>query len=157
MSQTAKIHHIEEAKENDYTVALVPPDHTSQVWKDVRGMLEPAVDQSGGRWTMEHLLAALITGQHHLWIVFDDEKTIHGAMTTQMVTYPNSIMLAFQFVGGKDFESWGLDMFEIVRKWGKDNKCDGMEGIGRFGFWKWLKKDEYAFKKAYCVYERSCD
>jgi len=41
-----------------------------------------------------------------------------------------------------------------VRKWGKDNNCNGMEGIGRFGFWKWLKQDKYAFRKAYCVYEK---
>ena len=26
-----------------------------------------------------------------------------------------------------------------MEKWAKDNKCNGLEGVGRQGFWNWIK------------------
>ena len=62
-------------------ITLVPPEHVFQVWPDIRGYLEPAVETSHGRWTLEHLLAVLYSGRSQLWIAFDDEG-IWGALTT---------------------------------------------------------------------------
>ena len=73
-------------------------------------------------------------------------------MTTQIVNYPNSQMLAFQFLGGEDFDGWYPDMLKILEAFALDGGCNGVEGTARFGFWKWLEKD--GFDKSYAVYEK---
>jgi len=61
-------------------------------------------------------------------------------------------MLAFQFLGGEDFDGWYPDMLKILEAFALDGGCDGVEGTARFGFWKWLEKD--GFDKSYAVYEK---
>ena len=85
MANAAQIHSIEEARpEVEYTISLVPPEHCSSVWKDVRKHLFRAVDMSGGRWSMEYVLATLVSNEQNLWIAYDQDKKIHGALTTQV-------------------------------------------------------------------------
>ena len=78
-------------------IVLIPPDQISFMWKKVREQLRPAVERSQGRWTLEHLLVSLVSGQQHLWVVWDEVGESKGCVTTQIINYPNSQMLAFQF------------------------------------------------------------
>ena len=57
-----------------------------------------------------------------------------------MAHYPSKIMLAIQFLGGNNFNSWVWDMLEKFKQFGRDNNCHGIEATGRQGFWKWLGK-----------------
>ena len=135
-------------------ISLVPQDHIMSIWNSVRGHLEPAVAVSRGRWTMEHLCAALSIGRSQLWIAFDDEK-IHGALTTEITQYPGKKILSMHFLGGEGFDAWYEDLLSQITRYAKDMDCDGIEGVGRFGFWKWLEQDE--FSRSYVVYERSLE
>ena len=132
-------------------ISLVPVDHVLSVWDDVRGYLEPAVATANGRWTMEHLCASLATGRTQLWIAFDDEK-IWGCLTTEVVQYPAKLVLAMHFLGGEEFDLWYSDLLQQISRYGKDLGCDGIEGVARFGFWKWLKQD--GFEKTSAFYEK---
>ena len=132
-------------------ISLVPLEHAASAWNDVRHYLEPAVETANGRWTMEHLCASLTMGRTNLWIAFDDEK-IHGVMTTEVIQYPAKLMLAMHFLGGEDFDSWYSEMLRHITRYGKDMGCDGIEGVARFGFWKWLKDD--GFEKSSAFYEK---
>ena len=123
-------------------ISLVPVDHVLSVWGDVRGYLEPAVATANGRWTMEHLCASLATGRTQLWIGFDDER-IWGCLTTEVVQIS---------LGGKEFDLWYSDLLQQISRYGKDMGCDGIEGVARFGFWKWLKQD--GFEKTSAFYEK---
>ena len=138
--------------ESSSNIVLIPPEQISFMWKKVREQLRPAVKRSQGRWTLEHLLVSLVTGQQHLWVVWDEAGESKGCVTTQIVNYPNSQMLAFQFLGGEDFDGWYPDMLKILEAFALDGGCDGVEGTARFGFWKWLEKD--GFDKSYAVYEK---
>ena len=132
-------------------ITLVPPEHVFNVWPDIRGYLEPAVETSHGRWTMEHLLAVLCNGRSQLWIAFDDEK-IWGALTTEITQYPAKKCLAMHFLGGVSFDEWYSDMLKQISLFGKETDCDGIEGTARFGFWKFLKQD--GFEKCAAFYEK---
>lgn len=132
-------------------ISLVPPEQVFPIWKDVRGWLEPAVETSGGRWTMEHLCASLAMGKTSLWIAFDDEK-IHGVLTTEVVQYPAKRMLAMHFLGGEDFDAWYGEMLRNITRYAAEGGCDGIEGVARFGFWKWLQED--GFEKSSAFYEK---
>ncbi|MHC4370303.1 MAG: hypothetical protein ACYSW8_22045 [Planctomycetota bacterium] len=132
-------------------ISLVPVEHVSSVWNDVRDYLEPAVEITNGRWTMEHLCAAISMGRTQLWIAFDDEE-VKGAMTTELTSYPAKTVLAMHFLGGKDFDDWYSDMLRQITRYALDCGCQGIEGVARFGFWKWLQED--GFKKSSAFYEK---
>ena len=133
-------------------ITAVPSDKILMLWEEVSPMLAPAVERSHGRWTMEFLLDALRSGQQQLWIVFEGEQPIKGVATTEILVYPNRKMLAIQYLGGKDLDTWGFSFLEIIEDFAKAAGCSGIEGTARKGFWKWMK--EYDYKDAYIVYEK---
>ena len=137
-------------KSSSYTISMIQPEYCFRVWKNIRGLLEPAVERSHGRWTMEHLFAALCTGQQTLWVAYIDQ-VVYGALTTQLVRYPNNSMIACQFLGGSDFDHWGSDMLDMIRRYAKDVGADGIEATARFGFWPFFKSE--GFVRSYAVYE----
>ena len=55
-------------------ITLVPPEEIMFAWNRARVHLEPAIERCKGRWTMEHLCAALATGRSQLWLAFDDNS-----------------------------------------------------------------------------------
>lgn len=144
---------IAHGKQSNYNFTLVPAQHCASIWGEVSGMLKPAVDRSDGRWTIESLFDSLYTGNQSLWVAYDDEKSITCAMTTQIVGYPNSKMLAIQFLGGADYNDWSDDMLSLVTNYAKDCGCDGIEAVARFGFWPLFKRN--GFNRAYVTYEKN--
>ena len=135
-----------------YTISMVRPEQCFMVWKKVREWLAPAVERSHGRWTMEHLFAALCLGQQNLWIAYDAEGHIDGALTTQLVQYPNNSMVACQFLGGTNFDLWSSDMLDMIKHYAKDMGAQGVEAIARFGFWPFFKSE--GFTRSYAVFEQ---
>ena len=132
-------------------LTIVNPSRLPQLWGDVYDLLKPAVDRSDGRWTMEHLFSALYSGQQQLWVGRDEDHKINCVMTTQIVHYPNSKILAFQFLGGEDFNDWSHDRLSTLMGFAKDCGFAGIEAVARFGFWPMLKKR--GFTRAYVTYE----
>lgn len=112
-------------------ISLVPPDHINAVWDVVRPMLEPAVAVTNGRFSTYSVYAALQQGRSHLWIAFDEEGVIHGAVTTDIVDYPEKRCLCMAFVGGTRFREWGQALDAMLTRWAKDNACEAIEGQGR--------------------------
>lgn len=135
-----------------YTCTAVPVEEISRIWHVVSPMLKPAIDRSHGRWSIEHLYHVLLIGGQTLWIAYDSAGKITGTMTTQIIKYPCNTMLAFQFLGGTDFDGWVAVLLPMVKCYARDNHCAGVEGTARFGFWPWLK--EAGFNKSYAVYEQ---
>jgi len=132
-------------------ISLVPPDHVFTAWKEVREYLVPAVEVSNGRWTAEHLLAILHSGQSQLWVAHDEDRA-WGALTTEIATYPAKRCLAMHFLGGVEFDKWYPQMLEAIESYATDAGCDSIEGVARFGFWPFLKND--GFKKTSAFYEK---
>jgi len=133
-------------------ISLVPLEHAHAAWNDVRHYLEPAVERCNGRWTMEHLCAAVVMGSTQLWIAFDDDQKIWGCLTTEITQYPAKRVLSMHFLGGEDFDSWYKLLLEQITRYGLDMGCDGIEGVARFGFWKYLQAD--GFDKSAAFYEK---
>ncbi len=132
------------------TVTPVHIEDCYALWKDVRSLLEPAIKGSGGRWQNEYVFAALITGQHKLWTVLDDDDLI-AAFTTEILDYPEKRMLAIHFLGGDSFDKWYPTWFKAVTTHGKQHGCEGIESNARAGFWRWLKLD--GWKRTSVFYE----
>jgi hypothetical protein len=133
-------------------VSLIPPAHIESAWPSVEEYLLPAVERSNGRWTMEALKQWALQNEKQVWIVFDDDKTIHCVAVTQNVIYPASRMLSIEFLGGTGLNQWAFKLLDVLNNWAKDSGCNGIEATARIGFWKWLEKD--GFDKAYTVFEK---
>ena len=89
-------------------VSLIPAAHIEEAWPSLASMLEPAVERSHGRWTMEHIMDWALRNEKQIWIVFDDDKTIHCVAVTQNVIYPTSRMLSIEFLGGAGLDKWAF-------------------------------------------------
>ena len=136
----------------EYIVTLVPGNYVHTLWNDVEPYLKKAVDRSNGRWNLEALKTSCIQQRQELWVIFTEDNTVVGVATTEFVYYPQSKRCAIQYLGGKDLENWAWLYLKKVEAWAKDNKCDGIECTGRYGFWKWLGKS--GWNKAYTVFEK---
>ena len=141
---------VEAIKHKD-VFTLINPARCPDLWGEVYDLLKPAVDRSNGRWTMEHLFAAIYFRQQQLWVGYSKEHAINSVLTTQIVHYPNSKMLALQFLGGTDFNDWSDDRLSVLLRFAKDCGCNGIEAVARFGFWPMLKK--HGFERSYVTYE----
>jgi hypothetical protein len=136
----------------NFTFDIVPRGMVRQVWTRVKPLLKLAIRLSGGRWSPDFVLAGLVLGEQTLWVVTDEAQEIIGAMTTEIVAYPKKRMVAIHFLGGSDFDNWYGDLLEKVTAWTKDCECDGIECLGRSGFWRWFEAD--GFKKGSTFYEK---
>ena len=125
-------------------VSHVPTEHINTCWKDVAGYLQGATDRTNGRYDIEDLYLSICKYDHLLWIAFDDKK-IKGAVVTNVIVYPKKKFLCMGFWGGEDFFDWKDAMLNILKSWAKDNKCDGIEAVGRKGWSKVFKQDGHAF------------
>ena len=143
---------IDAQRDSTHVIALVPTAYLNHTWPDIREVTEKAIMRSNGRWSMEALYASILHGHQQLWLAFDEDKNIDGVGTTEIVFYPAKTMIAMQFIAGKNFDSWMWDMLDKFKQFGRDNGCQGIEGTGRPGFWKWLGQD--GFDKSYVVYEK---
>ena len=142
-------------KKMTHTVALIPPNYVQILWHEVKDYLGPAIARSRGRWDMEALYNALVGADQYLWVAFNKDKEIEGVGTTEFVMYPSRKMMAIQYLGGRNFNSWVWEMLEKFNGWAKDNECDGIEATARHGFWKWLEQDD--FERSYTVFEKGLE
>lgn len=122
-----------------WTVQAIPPQNVKAWWPTVAPMLAPAVGQSGGRVTMATLYRGLVESRYLLWLARLDEQVL-AAMTTHVATYPARKMLSIDFVGGADMEGWLPTASETFRAYARDTGLDGVEGGGRPGWVKALKR-----------------
>ena len=51
-------------------------------------------------------------------------------------------MLNIDHVTGKKMNDWADRGLKVIYKWAKANECAGIEGVGREGFWNWIKTRE---------------
>ena len=153
MSEVSRLIEPPEFKqESEYEVSLVLPPYVDSVWAKARVILEPAIDRSYGRWSSHALRMACLAGQQQLWVVFDEDSEVGGATTTEFVDYPSRRVLAVQFLGGKDLDEWAMIAIGRFESWASQHGADGLEAVGREGFWKLLSED--GWKKSFQVFEK---
>ena len=114
-------------------LAIVPPENLGLVWQKVEPFLSPAIDQSGGRYTVDSTRSAITKQDMQLWIAFTEEGEILAAMTSSIQVYPSKTMLAVVHCGGRMMGAW-LHSMSQVEAWAKEQGCEGVEIAGRAGW-----------------------
>lgn len=100
-------------------VQVVPKEHLHQLWSQVSGYLDDALQYADGDYSLEQVKVFLSTGQWQLLIVNDD-KVIHGAIAVSYANYPNDRVAFITAIGGK----W------ISDKESYKNFCDVLKAHG---------------------------
>jgi len=140
------------SEQPQHTATMVPAAYCADCWPAVRGYLQPAVDLAHGRWTLPHILSALVLGQQSLWIIRDQQDSIVGALTVGVTRYPAKTMLTIHFLGGDGMNDWYDVMSNAMTDYARHRHCEGIECSARGGFWKWFKDD--GFEKTAVFYEK---
>ena len=133
-------------------ISLVPPQCVDDVWEIVEPFLRKSTNMSGGRWTTDDVLASVKTNHFHLWVAIDGNDIV-AAATTSFTDYPQKRMLTGQFLGGTHLKEWVGLLDDMLRKWGHDQNCAGIELTGRNGWARALKALDWSPK--FTVMEKS--
>lgn len=99
---------------------------------------------------MIDILDGVFDGTYVLWVVMDDEDRIVSAFTTRLIVYPQRKALSLDWVGGTQMRDWSDQMIETVTRYALELGCEHLEGYGRKGWGRYLKK--YGFYPEYIAY-----
>ena len=78
-----------------------------------------------------------------LWVVYDEEKQIKCALTTEVIEYPRKKVCRIVSLGGRNLDEWVERWLDILERWAEENDCDSIETYCRKGFIKKLEKFGY--------------
>ena len=134
-------------------VSIIPQPALDMVQKDAEQLLASALERSDGRHDFMSIMAGLGTGRYQLWMAFDEMNSPIGALITTIERYPLMDMLNLLFCGGESLENWHEEMLEVLERFAKENGCDGMELVGRYGWKPFLEK--FGWEASYLVCQRT--
>ena len=136
---------VAEKIKEEFDISLMPSDRITLVWDDCEKFLQKSCNRSNGRATTKDIFYDCIRNVCSLWIIFDKETlNITGCAITKISQYPTGKrMLNLDHVAGKNMEQWMNNGLDVLKKYAKDNNCNGLEGVGRDGFWHWIKNKNW--------------
>ena len=113
--------------------------------------MEGAAKRTFGRYTASNIYDRIADQGDQLWVAFDENKVIKGAVVTNVITYPQRKLLSMTFCGGVDLKEWKDPMLDLLRRYAKDIGCDGIEAVARKG-WAQIFKDD-GYKERWVTFE----
>ena len=131
-------------------VSLVPTEAVGHVWKDVDRVLKKAVATVDNKAKMIDILDGIYDGTYVLWVVIDEQDDVIAAFTTRLIVYPQRKALALDWVGGTRMKEWEDQLIDTMRRYANELDCSHLEGYGRKGWGRALKK--YGFYPEYIAY-----
>lgn len=132
-------------------VSAVLPEHIADIWHLVADYLDGAARYTYGRFTVSDIKEGLLTKPQQLWIAYESDGSVYGAVVTEVMEYPQMTALVMHFTGGIKLPKWKNEMLELLQRFAKDNGCKIIESYGRRGWGKVFKND--GFKERFMFYE----
>tara|TARA_R110000822_G_scaffold777_18_gene3491 strand:- start:1771 stop:2223 length:453 start_codon:yes stop_codon:yes gene_type:complete len=125
----------------DLEWSMVHPEVLDNCWDECAKILKRSVKRSGGRVTIDDIYRDVDSGRCEMWIVYDTVSlNIIGCSITFLKEYPTGLrMLHIDHIAGIKMNWWLEDGLNMMSHFAKKNGYDGIEGIGRTGFWNWFK------------------
>ena len=128
----------------------MPTEAVGHVWKDVDRVLKKAVATVDNKAEMIDILDGIYDGTYVLWVVIDEKDDVIAAFTTRLIVYPQRRALALDWVGGTRMKEWEDQLIDTMRRYANELDCSHLEGYGRKGWGRALKK--YGFYPEYIAY-----
>jgi hypothetical protein len=128
-------------------VQHVPLEWVNQVWPQVAGFIESALDYSNGDYTVDQVRTLVTTGQWTLAIV-TNEGRIEGALTISFFNRPNDRVAFVTAIGGKLIST--PDTFNDLKAIAASFGATTIEGAARKSIARLWRK-LYNFEEKYTV------
>lgn len=121
-------------------ITVIPREHIPREWPRVEPLLKRATDTRDGQYHPFDIFDKLIDGELQLWGIFDDERELLATFTTRVCQYRNSRALSMDWVGGSQMKTWLPEVMERLKDFARSHGCTSLEGRGRSGWVRALKK-----------------
>ena len=121
-------------------------------WDKVKNWVYKVVVQSNGRHTLDSTYKLLKQGTMTMFLI-TYKKKLCAVYVVQKVYYPAKIVLGILFCGGSKVIKEVKKIEKFFLNYAKEQKCDGLEIIGRKGWDKVIKKNNLEFKRTGFFYE----
>ena len=119
------------------------------LWPEVVRMLDPSVQTSQGKFSIEDIREEIKNGELVLWLIFSD-KTPVAFYTTRLIEYPGRRAMAMDWLGGSGVLSWRDAALDEMEKHARANGCQHLEGYGRPAWGRILERR--GWKPEYVAY-----
>lgn len=106
----------------------VHPNFVQQAWPLIGGMLERALQFSGGEYSAEHLRMMLTRGDQVLFVAMEKDKVI-GAATVEFMNCPNDRVALITAIAGRLISR--PDLFEELKILLRHYGCTKLKGEAR--------------------------
>ena len=144
-----------------YHIKPVHPELLPKVWHLIGPILDRAISLTPERVALDDIRAEAQSGEYLVWAVIKDDDIV-AALTTRISHYPQSRVLAIDFVAGKSLRQWLPQALEILEGHARGLGCIALEGYGRAAWGRVLKKHKWSpyftvYKKDLQSVERAKD
>jgi hypothetical protein len=133
----------------DVRISPIRPEFVGVLWPEVVRMLEPSVETSKGKFTVDDIRAEIAEGALVLWVVVSDKVPV-AFYTTRLLEYPGRRAMAMDWLGGSGLLSWRDAALDEMEKHARANGCQHLEGYGRLAWGRVLKRR--GWKPEYVAY-----
>jgi hypothetical protein len=123
---------------------FVRADQVHAVWWVFRPMIAaaltaatPAELEDG--WDLPTIRQRLAHGDMQMWTAGTPEDGVKAVAITEIIDTPEGRIAGVPIVAGDDLAAW-IDYAETIETWAKLNGCDWLQGQGRKGWRRVLKR-----------------
>ena len=125
-------------------IAGITSDRIDDVWDRCSKFIEMGINHSQCELSTMDYYDRLVNQEMQLWVVYDEEKQIKCALTTEVIEYPRKKVCRIVSLGGRNLDEWVERWLDILERWAEENDCDSIETYCRKGFIKKLEKFGYS-------------
>lgn len=104
-------------------------------------MLEKALEDSRGRVDVIEVYIDLMKNDQTLWLALSEDNEIIGCCTVRIIQYATFNACNLENIAGENMEEWIWEGFEVLSRYARDMKCQRLEGQGRPGWERFLKRE----------------
>lgn len=135
-----------------YTMQGIPAELVNRFWEFAEPFIKRALDHASGEFEPADLKQLCLDRNIQLWLIYKDGR-IFGAITTEIINYPNKRHCRVITLAGSDFSGW-IDLADsTLAEWGRELGCTAIESFVRRGLVPKLQPLGYKQKHVVLVKE----
>lgn len=123
----------------------IPSNMVERFWSLAEPYVKRALDRTSGEFLPADLKMLCKDKVIQLWLVSENERVI-GAVTTEIVVYPNRKHCRVITLAGSKAPEWTGDLDIILCGWAKEQGCAAIEAFVRKGYVPVLANYGYTHK-----------
>jgi len=123
----------------DVRISPIRSEFVDVLWPEVVRMLEPSVETSKGKFSIDDIRAEIARGELVLWTISSDKVPV-AFYTTRLVQYPGRRAMTMDWLGGSGVLSWRDAALDEMEEHARANGCQHLECYGRPAWGRILKQ-----------------